>query len=182
MTFALASLLMLCGCRTSHVITADADGSPQYESLRLVYDLVEPSIRTAGATAPLDLQSAKSRPMRAWAVSRQSSPEEFQSRPLRRLAIDYPCDEIDGDRAVVRIAEPTGEQGQWQEIARQTLSRDELDLLLVHLVNGGLCERETHLNGGTRVALEIDGTAIEKPWNREPRLDRLAAETYDACR
>jgi hypothetical protein len=181
-TLALVSLLVLCGCRTTHVLSADAAGAPQYESLRLVYDLVEPAIRTAGGEAPLDLETAKARPVRAWLVSRQSSPEVFQSRPVRRLAIDYPCDEVDGDRALVRIAEPTADEGPWQEIARRTLSREELDLLFVHLVNGGLCDSETHLNGGTRIAVEVDGTAIEKPWNREPRLDRLAAETYDACR
>lgn len=179
---ALASLLSLCGCRTTHVVTADASGAPQYESLRLVYDLVEPAIRTAGGDAPLDLETAKARPVRAWLVSRQLSPEEFQSRPVGRLAIDYPCKEVDGDRALVRIAEPAGGEGQWHEVARTTLGRDELDLLFVHLVNGGLCDSETHLSGGTRVAVQIDGTAIEKPWNREPRLDRLAAETYDACR
>lgn len=177
----IALLVPGSGCRSAHVITADAHGAPQYESLRLVYDVVEPALRYPAGATPLDLETAKARPLRAALVSRRSSPEIFKQRSVLRLAIDYPHPDGITDAALVTVAEPSG-RSEWQAAAQQTLSRAELDLLFVHLVNGGVCDSERHQNGGTRIAVEVDGTALEKPWNREPRLDRLAVETYDACR
>jgi hypothetical protein len=181
LALSLALLVSTCGCRTAQVVTADTHGAPQYQQLRLVYDLVEPALRQSGGTAPLDLEYAKSRPVQAYLISRGSSPDTFKERPFLRLSIEYPCERLEGDRALVTLAEPAGTE-QWQAVAETALSRKELDVLFVHLVNGGLCESETHLRGGTRIAIEVDGTAMEKPWNREPRLDRLAVETYDARR
>lgn len=175
-----ALLMSLSGCRTTHVVTADADGRPQFAELTVVYEVVEPTVTRCQATT-ISLAEAKAHPLRTAVASRTSRSLEANARFELRLVIRAPHPEGDPGTALATLEAPVNSEGRWQTLATRTLPRTEVDLLLTHLVNGGLFDDQTRPYSNTRIAVEIDGHCVEKPWTREPRLDRLAVETYDAA-
>jgi hypothetical protein len=166
------------GCRTTHVFSADADGRPQFDELTLVYELVEPSIaRLAAATS---LEEAKAHPLRTVVASRATRSLECVARSELRLVIRAPHPNGDPKLALASLQAPVDGGDDWRTVANRDLLRSDVELLLSHLANGGLFDSQTRPHSTARVAVHIDGHRFEKSWTREPRLDRLAVETYDA--
>jgi hypothetical protein len=172
---------VVLGCRTTHVISVDRDGAPQIGELTIVYDLIEPTVATVSGT-PLDLAYAKAHPLRAALVSHQTAHPEVPIAADMRLTVQCPHPNGSRDEGLITVSAPTATPDEWRTVAERTVSRTEVDLLLAHLACGGVCDSETRPTGNARISVEIDGHRIEKPWTREPRLDRLAVETYDARR
>ena len=184
LTATLCGLLLvpaLIGCQSSHVVSADADGRPQFEQLTIVYDLVEPTVTPASGTEPLTLEYAKSHPWKSAVISRASRVSDDHVRSELRLTVQSPHPAGDPETALVTLSAPRHHSGTWQVVGQQAISRTQTDLLFVHLVNGGVCDSETRQESGVRIAVDVDGHRIQKPWTREPRLDRLAVETLDAA-
>lgn len=184
LTVTLTGLMFLAamwGCQTTHVVTADAEGAPQYEQLTIVYELRRPRVTTCSAEQ-IDLATAQARPLRAALATRREASVERVTEPDLRLTLRCPHPEGAPDEALATLEAFATATADWHPVATRSLSRTDVDLLLVHLANGGVCDLESRPHGTTRIGLEIDGHAIEKDWTREPRLDRLAVETYDARR
>ena len=175
-----ACLLGVSACRSTHVVTADATGRPQFDTLTVVYELVDPDV--VKLTAAPTLAEAKARPLRTVVASRASRTIERSARSKLRLVIDTPHPDSSPDLALASLQAPAEEENQWRTVARRDLPRSEVELLLSHLANGGLFDSQTRPNGNRRIAVDIDGHHFAKSWTREPRLDRLAVETYDASR
>ena len=170
------------GCRTTHVVTADADGRPQFDELTVVYELVEPAVaRLASATT---FAEAKARPLRTAVANFASRTAESEAGSDLRLVIQTPIPNGDRNLALASLQAPAEGKGGngWRTVAHRALPRSEMETLLSHLANGGLFDSQARLHSSARIAVEIDGHRFEKSWTREPRLDRLAVETYDAAR
>lgn len=172
----------LVGCQTTHVVTADDNGAPQFESLTIVYDVNDAVVGNPEIEPPVTLDEVKSGPLRAALVSRTTHSDEPVVHSNLRLKVQCPHPDGDVDSALVSVAAPLAGSDLWQAVAEQTIPRKDVELLLVHLVNGGICDTGTPVGCPTRLAMEIDGHRVEKPWARERRLDRLAVDTYDSSR
>lgn len=176
-----ALLIALCGCQSTHVVQVNDAGQPQFERLSIVYEVVDP-ILPAGTVTQVTLADAQAKPFRtAWA-SRSAPFIEQDGEPQLRLTIVSPPPDGMSDNALMTLSAPGSQDGEWQTVATRSLPRRDVDLLLGHLVNGGLFDTEHRPLSSTRLAVEIDGVRTQKRWTREPRLDRLAVETYDAAR
>ncbi len=167
------------GCQSTHVVALRADGAPQYKQAKVVYEVSKTRINVETEPA-VNLAFAKSHPLKAAIASRKESRAAAAPvRPVSRLTIEYPHPAGDVELAQA-ILEVPGDDETFQQVSVTNLRRDELDLLLVNLANGGAFDSEQRPSGDTQVAIEIDGHGIARRWTNEPRLDRLAAETYDA--
>jgi hypothetical protein len=170
---------VVLGCRTTHVVSVDPDGAPVFQQLTIVYDLIEPTTEPARDT-PVDLAYAKAHPLRAALVSHQSTEPSRAAPAHMRLRMQCPVPNGRADEGLITLCAPARSGEEWVTVAERTISRADVHLLLAHLANGGVCDSETRPTGCARISIEIDGHRVEKPWTREPRLDRLAVETYDA--
>jgi len=177
--------ISLNGCQTAHVVEADASGAPKFDRLRLVYELNEPVVPNRQRASVGDddsivaLSYAKAHPIQAALASRQAIEPASPAFALR-LIIEAPHPQGTPDQALVTLVAYQRETGTRQTLAHRTIARSEVDLLFVHLARGGVCDEQTRLQTDARIAIEVDGHRVVKRWTREPRLDRLAAETYDA--
>lgn len=175
------NMLMLAsaGCHSTHTVPVGTDGAPQYQQAKLVYEVSETQIDVESEPS-VKLDYVKTHPIKAAISSRlESRKYAAPARPVSRLTIEYPHPDGNAELAQAILEVPSGEE-TFQQVAATDLRRDELDLLLVNLANGGAFDSEERPSGATKVAIEIDGHGIERRWTSEPRLDRLAAETYDA--
>ncbi len=173
------ALLTGAGCQSTHAVAMRADGAPQYERAKVVYEVSQSQL-DLGTEPAVELEYAKSHPFKAAIASYEDSRAiAAPTRPVSRLTIEYPHPDGDAEMARAVLEEPSDE-GSYQQVAATNLQRYELDLLLVNLANGGAFDSEQRPRGVTQVAIEIDGVSLERRWTREPRLDRLAAATYDA--
>jgi len=181
-----ASTITLClamltglGCQTTHAVSVGADGAPQYEQAKVVYEVSQKWI-DVGTEPSVKLAYAKSHPLKAAIKSRQESRAITEpARPVSRLTIEYPHPDGNAELAQATLEMP-GDDKAFREVAVTDIRKSELDLLLVNLANGGAFDSEQRPSGDTQVAVEIDGHGIARRWTNEPRLDRLSAEAYDA--
>lgn len=169
------------GCGTTHVVSVDADGTPQYGELTIVYELLEPTVAAVPGSS-IDLAYTKAHPLRAALVSHQADGLLCESTAVMRLTVQCPVPSDNHETGLVTLSSPIAPAGEWRTVAERLVSRTEVNLLMSHLACGGICDSETRPTGNARISIEIDGHRIEKPWTREPRLDRLLVDTYDAHR
>ena len=170
------AMLTNTGCQSTHTVAMRADGAPQYEQVKVVYEVSQPRLDQE-IKSDVQLAYAKSHPLKAALASRRKSlAASLPDRPVSRLTIEYP--HPDGNTELARaILEDPVDEGTYRQVATTDFERHELDLLLVNLANGGAFDAEQRPTGDTQVAIEIDGVSMKRRWTKEPRLDRLASET-----
>lgn len=186
----------IAGCQIPAQMRAAAHGEPQYERASIVYDL-------DGRIRPLPLTLDALQP-----VSHEESLAAATSTDWKKatLSVQYPGP--DGDltraRATLRLsaqasapvsafkaasgwlglnrhpdeASPDMESKKDDELWVLDLPKEELDLLLTDLQQGGFFESQTRSESGTELDVHLNWGHVKKEWSPEPRLDHFFSRVY----
>jgi hypothetical protein len=178
-------ILLAAGCRSTHVVPVDSTGAPQYAQLNLVYAVQQRPVDAAAAGWPADSGYVKTHPIKASIASfagRRSAAREAVTTLRYRIVFPHPDGRTDVGLATLEAADAAGtsEGNVFRTVATTEIPRSELDLLLINLANGGVFDTAERRDGSVVLDIGLDDHRISRQWTREPRLDRLAAATYDA--
>jgi hypothetical protein len=197
-------LVLVCvlpGCRIPNDVAKGSE-SPQYERANIVYELdgaQRPLPLTDSDIKPVSFTSASDTPA--------ASAPEWTGATLS-LQFPHPDGLADTARATLRLsAEPqrdslsTFAQASrwlgWSKGTEQTatateqktpvrddeiwvldIPKQQLDLLLTDLQQGGFFQAQTRSPTGTKLDVQLNWGRVQKEWSSEPRLDNFMSRVY----
>lgn len=187
---------LLAGCSFPHKLRVTEWGTPLYTQVSLVYEVDagrgalaprfvapppgeimpfprQPGSPTESAVLRLEYPHPHGIPGMARVTVRMS-----------RLSIDDRLRLAKQGNPLVRLVAATDERDRdlehdpFAEVYELSISKQELDLLLVDVARGGYFDPNLRADGGTRLSVEIDGAAERKKWIPEPRLDDIITRLH----
>lgn len=188
--------LFFAGCHFPHKLRVTPCGDPFYSRVSLVYEVDA----GRGALAPrfverppgegMSFPRPASGPVES-AVLRLEYPHPYGWPGMARVTVRFSRLSIHDRRnlarekgLLVRLVSATedwqrdAEYDPFAELYELSITRQELDLLLIDLAQSGYFDPNLRANGGTRLAVEIDGGTASKDWVPEPRLDDIITRLH----
>lgn len=201
----LAALWMTAGCAAPHKVRVTETGAPKYKRVDITYSpgrlAAWPSSGTVVSTSLAD-HPAEKLELETWSrvclrieyphpegraefaratlqLSRTSEPTGPAKTSLREKMVGG----LGGLFRNLSRTSPKGPPPQSSALDSDDESwvldfpRQQLDLLLIDLAEGGFFDDQRRPTGGVQLAVRIDRGRASKSWNTEPRLDDFVTRT-----